>query len=408
MRVLTITNLYPNPYEPTRATFNRQQVRSLARRHAVRVISPIAWTEELAARRAGQPPLPRGRRVTCDGITVDHPLYLYTPKLLRGWYGQFYRRSVEPSFKRALEEFNPDVVFAPWAYPDGWAAVELARQAGLPAVIKVHGCDVLAEGRGLQPGSARHRRTADALRGADAVIAVSQDLASHVVDLGVDKSRVRVVYDGIDTDLFNPAPAAEARQRLGLGAGGEPVVLFVGNLVSVKNVEALIDACGLMAKASTPFRCFIIGKGALREDLEARAAALGLGERVKFMGSRPHEQLPDWYRAADVFVLPSWSEGVPCVLLESLACGTPFVASRVGGIPEIAGRGASRLVPPGDARQLAGAITEVISQSHAGRNGHRTAGWDRGHDDAAAEIAGIFEEAMAVRRPRVQQMVSVN
>src|SRR5689334_9793120 len=98
MRVLTVTNLYPNPFEPARATFNRQQVRALAARHAVQVISPISWTEELAARRAGAPPLPAGRRVTCDGITVDHPRYLYTPKLFRGRYGQFYRQSVAGAF----------------------------------------------------------------------------------------------------------------------------------------------------------------------------------------------------------------------------------------------------------------------------------------------------------------------
>src|SRR5205807_2497244 len=83
MRTLVLTNLYPNPFQPTRATFNRQQLRALAARHPVEVISPIAWADELAARWKGHPSLPRDRRVVCDGIPVEHPRYLYTPKVLR-------------------------------------------------------------------------------------------------------------------------------------------------------------------------------------------------------------------------------------------------------------------------------------------------------------------------------------
>jgi hypothetical protein len=83
MRVLGLTNLYPNPYEPNRATFNRQQIGALARDHAVREISPILWVDELFAGLRQVFRLPRSRRVTCDGIIVDHPRYYYSPKLLR-------------------------------------------------------------------------------------------------------------------------------------------------------------------------------------------------------------------------------------------------------------------------------------------------------------------------------------
>ena len=110
MRILVLTNLYPNPFHRTRATFNRQQFRALAERHEVRVISPISWVDELAARRKGAPALPRDRRVEVDGITVEHPRYLYPPKVLRGWYGHFFRRSARPAFDRAYVEFRPDVV----------------------------------------------------------------------------------------------------------------------------------------------------------------------------------------------------------------------------------------------------------------------------------------------------------
>jgi glycosyltransferase involved in cell wall biosynthesis len=392
MRILALTNLYPNPFQPSRATFNRQQLRLLATRHSVAVISPIAWTEEWAARRKGAGSLPRDRRVTCDGITVDHPRYLYPPKVLRSWYGHFFRRSVRSTFERALSEFRPDLVFAPWAYPDGWAAVQLGHRAGLPVVIKVHGSDILR--LALHPR--RSRGTIEALRGADAVVAVSHDLKERVVELGADPRRVRVVYDGIDSQLFHPGSRAAARARSAeeLDLQG-PVVLFIGNLLPVKGLDVLIEAFGRLARQGVEFTGILIGQGPLRSRLENQVLRLGLQGRVKLLGPRPHDQLPDWYRAADLFVLPSHSEGVPVVLLEAAACGTPFVASRVGGIPEIAHLGASRLVPAGDAAALAEAIRAGLAERPPPRQIHDPA---RSHSEAVSEMVDLFEEVLAAFR----------
>ncbi|HZW30478.1 MAG TPA: glycosyltransferase family 4 protein [Isosphaeraceae bacterium] len=384
MRILTLTNLYPTPFHPTRATFNRQKIRLLARRHPLAVIAPILWPEELAARWRGAAPLPRDRRVTCDGITVDHPRYIYPPKVLRGWYGYCFRESVRRTFQRVLAEFRPDVVFAPWAYPDGWAAVQLGHRAGLPVVIQVHGSDILA----LSRCPRRSPGTVEALRQADGIVAVSHDLEERVVALGADPSRVRVVYDGIDSELFHPGSrdAARARMARELPLHG-PVVLFIGNLLPVKGLEVLIDAFARLAGQGVDFHGLLIGRGPLRSRLEARVRRLGLDGRVKLLGSRPHDQLPDWYRAADLFVLPSYSEGVPIVLLEAAACGTPFVASRVGGIPEIAHLGTSRLVPAGDAEALAEAIRAGLADGRRERLPHSPV---RSHAEAVAELIDFF------------------
>src|SRR5881398_2087828 len=98
MRILAITNLYPTPYQPHRATFNRQQFKAIAAHHEVRIVAPIAWTDEWSARRQGKPALARGRAVSCDGIRVEHPRYYFTPKVLRSRYGHFFRRSIRPAF----------------------------------------------------------------------------------------------------------------------------------------------------------------------------------------------------------------------------------------------------------------------------------------------------------------------
>lgn len=358
MRVLAMTNLYPNPLQPRRATFNRHQFRLLNERHPVRVIAPVLWTDERRLTRTGGARLPPGRRVLYDGLLVDHPRYWYTPYVLRGLYGRFYLWSVRRTFRAVAAEFRPDLIFCPWAYPDGWSAVRLAREAGLPVVIQVHGSDVRLVGR--TPG--RLGGTTEALRGADGVVAVSQELADRVVDLGADPGRVRVIIDGVDREVFRPGDRAEARAALCFLPDTRHL-LFVGNLVSVKGIDVLLDACARLPAGVGPWQLHLVGEGELRGELARRADRAGIGDRVLFHGGRPHHELPTWFRAADLFVLASRSEGIPNVLLESAACATPFVATRVGGIPEIAAFGASRLVPPDDPIQLSEAITGALERT---------------------------------------------
>ena len=355
MRVLAMTNLYPNPYQPHRATFNRHQFRILGEQHEVQVIAPILWTDERMARRRGAAPLPPGRRVVHDGLTVDHPRYWYTPRILRSWYGRFFLWSVRSTFWAAVSDFRPDLIFTPWAYPDGWAAVRLAHKAGLPVVIQVHGSDI----RRMDEFKGRESGTAVALREADGVVTVSQDLAERVVGLGVNSKRVRVIIDGVDREKFCPGDRNAARERLGLRPGVRHL-LYVGNLLGIKGVDVLVQACSRLPGSVGSWELHLVGEGELRDSLGRQAVAAGLADRVRFHGSQPHSNLPDWFRAADLFVLASRSEGVPNVLLEATACGTPFVASAVGGIPEIADLGASRLVPPEDPDALAAAIVAAL------------------------------------------------
>lgn len=393
MRVLALTNLYPNPYQPNRAPFNRHPLRLLAEQHAVRVIAPIAWTDELRARRSGTVKLPSSRRIEWDGLTVDHPSYWFPPGVLRGCYGRFYLWSVQRAFWRAVREFKPTVLFAPWAYPDGWAAVELGRRAGLPVVVKVLGSDILM----LPQFPARRPGTEAAVRAADAVLAVSADLRERLVAMGVERERIRVIYDGVNSNVFRPGSRAEARQRVGFESA-EPLVLFVGNLVAVKGIDVLLEACArLEAEGKKKVRLVVIGSGLMRAAHEQQARRLGLSERVAFLGSLPQEQLADWYRAADLFVLPSYSEGVPNVLLEASACGTPWIASAVGGIPEIAHLGVSLLVSPNQPSQLAEAMSQMLAWPEKGLDNSV-----RSLEDVAEELKELLQSVDAAQSRRLQ------
>jgi glycosyltransferase involved in cell wall biosynthesis len=387
MRVLTLTNLYPSPLAPHRAPYIRHQLRLLAEQHAVRVIAPVLWTDEWTARRRALPALPAGRRVVSDGLVVDHPRYWYTPKILRRLYGQFLLASVRATFEEVVAEFQPDVVFAPWAYPDGYAAVRLAQRANLPVVVQVHGSDL----RELARYPARKAGTALALTQADGVIAVSRELAERVVGLGAQPHRVRVVIDGVDRDTFCPGGQMAAQERIGF-APDVRHLLFVGNLVPVKGLDVLLAALQRMRTAES-WHLHVVGDGLLRKALQSQALALGLVGQVRFYGSLAHAELPDWYRAADLLVLSSRSEGVPNVLLEAAACGLPFVATDVGGIPEIAALGQSRLVPPEDPTALAEAIGDML---RVGRDLGDAPG-PRDRRDAVADIAAGLEAAIHER-----------
>ena len=354
MRVLVLTNLYPTPLHPHRAPFNRHQLRLLSQRHAVQVIAPIAWTDEYSGRRLGVVSGQRSRQQ--DGLTVEHPRYWFPPKIARSWYGWCYWQSVKKTVRRTAQTFQPTILFAPWAYPDGWAAVKLGRELGLPVVIQVHGSDIKL----LGDFPARRKQTAAAVCAADGVVAVSEDLAGCLVELGVPRGKIQVVIDGVDTTIFQPGSRTTARQIVNVQSN-QTLVVFVGNLVPVKGLDILLAALAQLTKVRTSVLLAIIGAGPLRGTLEKQAAELGLAEQVRFVGSIPQTELPQWYRAADVFVLPSRSEGVPNVLLEASACDTPWIASNVGGIHEIAGRGRSRLVPPNDPTALATAIAEVLT-----------------------------------------------
>jgi teichuronic acid biosynthesis glycosyltransferase TuaC len=196
---------------------------------------------------------------------------------------------------------------------------------------------------------------------ASASVGVCQALVDVLRGWGVDAARLQVIRNGVDTERFRPLPPAEARSRLGLA--GDPLLLSVGHLVEVKGHDLTLEALARLAPRWPGVRLCFVGDGPLRQSLQARAAALGVADRVRFAGAVPNDRLAAWYSAADLLVLASRSEGWANVLLESMACGTPVVATAVGGTAEVlADPRVGRLVPPLDPVALADAISALCSQ----------------------------------------------
>jgi glycosyltransferase involved in cell wall biosynthesis len=354
MRVLFFSSIFPRTYRPNLGIYCFHLCNALAAGgHDVRVVSPRSWLERPRPRDDSQPdPLPGLR-----DLHVDYPGYFYTPGVLRTAYGAFMWASVGKQLKRAIADFRPDCVVSYWAHPDGQTAVRAAGEAGVPSAVMVGGSDVLLLAR---KAGGRRAKIISVLRAADAVIAVSNHMRDQLVEYGTPAEKVHVVYRGVDGDLFSPGDTAASRARLGVPAEGK-VLVAIGNLVPVKGLDVLLNAAGQLRGRGVPFRLYLLGEGASRGALEAQAASLGLTDVVTFVGAVAQRHLPDWYRAADLTVLSSHSEGIPNVLRESMACGTPFVATRVGGIHEIADDPANRLVPPADPAALAEAIEASLA-----------------------------------------------
>jgi teichuronic acid biosynthesis glycosyltransferase TuaC len=355
MKILFFSTAFPQPADRHRSPYNLHRCQALDAQHDVFAMCPESWIAKL--RRGGLP-----SSFSPAGFPVSYPAFYYPPGALHGHHANFLWWSVRGAIKRLGRDFRPDVVLSYWTYPDSAVALRIARTLSVPSVAMVGGSDVML----AKEGHATAARASHVLREVDDVVTVSQDLSGRIAALGVRRDRIHVLPPAVDP-AFRPGDRFAARSALNVPA--DAVALFwAGRMVALKYLDVLFDAC-VKVRASHPTLCvYLAGDGPVRRDLETRARALGLQNAVKFLGPVPQPALPDWYRAADMTVLPSLSEGTPNTLLESIACGTPFVASDVGGIPALAQDGLDELVRPGDVQGLVSAITRVASRgSHVPR-----------------------------------------
>ena len=233
-----------------------------------------------------------------------------------------------PVVRRILAEgYDFDLIDAHYFYPDGVAAVMLARHFGKSVVVTARGTDINLIPQYRWP----RKMILWAASRATGIIAVSRALKEALVQMAVREEKITVLRNGVDLQLFRPMDRAAERRRLGLS---RTTLLSVGNLIRSKGHDVAIEALVDLPDAEL----LIIGDGEDEPALRSLAQTLGVGDRVRFIGRVRQEDLKAYYTAADALVLPSVREGWTNVLLESMACGTPVIANRVGGTPEIVRR----------------------------------------------------------------------
>jgi len=362
LRVVVLTTFFPSPRDPFRTPFLRNLVDAMAGDCEQDLVIPVPRRPPLGPWRDAQP-VPASE--TYAGWTLAHPRYLAVPGL--HWLsGLTYFLGVWPALRALKQRHGCFVLHAHCAYPDVVGAALAARLLGLPLVATAHGSDINISGRQrlLRP------QIRWALRGARRVIAVSAPLAKAVSELtALPADRIECIpCAGYSPAVFRPRAAGERatlRQALDIPVDAR-VVLFVGHLVPVKALDVLLRAWALLLRfpsVGAHLRLVLIGEGTERDTLEQQARELGITDRVAFLGPKLQPLVADWIAAADLLTLPSHAEGSPNVVVEALASGTPVVASRVGGVPDLVDDGVNGLlVPAGDAAALADALAAALGR----------------------------------------------
>jgi teichuronic acid biosynthesis glycosyltransferase TuaC len=332
MKVLVYTTLFPNYLRPNSAIFIKQRMFHFAKLPGceVKVVAPVPYCPSWPVLGKWYQYSQIKKYEVMDGIEVYHPRYPLIPKVSMPFHGLSLFLSTLNLVKRIHQSFPFDVIDGHYIYPDGFAAVLLGKILNKPVVLSARGSDInqFTRFKFIKP-MIRY-----ALGHADHVISVCGALKQEMTKLGINDDKITVIPNGVDTERFQPVDRKDARKRLAL-TNNEKIIVSVGSLIPRKGFHVILDALPNILQKNATVHLYIVGEGPYRSVLERQIKDLWLTRNVTLTGERPNDELKLWYNAADVFCLASSREGWANVIMESLACGTPVVATQVWGAPEI-------------------------------------------------------------------------
>jgi len=359
--LLIISSRYPHSDDTFSAVFVYSQVEELKKHFdRVVVISTTPYTPAVVSKLVSKKRQKDAgaKDYTYDNVEVYYTKNVYLPKdILLKNRGKQAARSAQKIL--AGIGFRPDLIHAHFLWPSGAAGVSV-KTPDIPLVLTGHGYDVYD----LPFRSAvMKKEIMRVLGGADRVITVStKNREIMEKELDVAKDKIRIIPNGFDPALFKPRGREEARKALKLGQKHK-IVLSVGNLKKVKGHINLIKSAKLVKPDDGQIHYYIVGEGPERPGLEQEIEKGRLAECVHLVGSKPHDEIPTWLAACDIFVLPSRFEGAPTVMFETLGCGRPVIGTDVGGIPDIINDpGVGAVVPADNPEALAEQIKRALSK----------------------------------------------
>ena len=329
MKVITFSTLYPNATQARHGIFVETRLRHLLANGKVesKVIAPVPWfpfTHRIFGKYADFAKVQRYD--LRHGIDVYHPHYFHLPKIGMSISPFFLALSSITTIAKLIRQgYDFDLIDAHYFYPDGVAAIILGRIFNKPVVITARGTDL-----NLLPQYVLPRNMIKwAAKNSAAMITVCQALKDVLIDLGIHHQRITTLRNGVDLKLFSPTKQRdELREQLSIR---QKTILSVGHLIERKGHDLIIKALLKLPNV----KLLIAGDGEQWDYLQNLVSSLHLNDQVTFLGALTQSQLRDYYAAADILVLASSREGWANVLLESMACGTPVVATNVWGTPEI-------------------------------------------------------------------------
>jgi glycosyltransferase involved in cell wall biosynthesis len=353
LRVLVLSTLFPDASRPNFGLFVERQTLSLAQRDdvAVRVVSPRGlppWPLDRLPRYAPLTGLPE--REQWKGFAVYRPRFLNLPSTGGRFHARAIARALVPLLADIRRDFPFDVICAEFFFPDGPAAVLLGRRFGVPVSIKARGSDIHDWGRRRTTGP----QVVAAGNAADGILAVSEAMRGDMIAMGIPAAKIETIATGVDLTRFAPRDRAAAKAELGISG---PLVMSLGALIPLKGHDIVIDAIAALPGVTL----WIAGEGSDRKRLEAQIARLGLGDRVRLLGSIPPDRVAAALAAADAMALASEREGLANAWLEALASGTPVVIPDVGGARQVVTAPAAGRIVPRTPEAFAEALGALIA-----------------------------------------------
>lgn len=354
MKVLSFSYCFPNKAKPNWGVFVYQRLAALGKHQQIRVCAPIPWFPIWTNRRKLHGTFENSWRA----LEVYRPHFFYFPGVFKNWDAYFYKRGVRKWLNNVIQNWRPDLMDAHFVWPDGVAVAALAREFEIPYTITLRG--KLYE---CLKSPSQTKQCQGALGNAAMVFSVSKLLAREAEKLGVEKARITTIPNGVDPKHFYPRDKQVCRNQLGLPKK-KRLIVTVGHLGHRKGHHEVIHA---LAGLPDDVCLILVGgsaQGGTPDQIRATAVKAGVEKRVTLAGSQPYQRIPLYLNAADVSVLASYREGCPNAVLESLACGTPVIASDVGSVPDILKNShVGRIVPPRQIEPLQQALADILKQN---------------------------------------------
>lgn len=361
-KLLVYSSLFPSDKRPNAGVFIRERMFRVGQQLPIVVVSPVPWFPLQGLIRIWKPhfrPQPNKFEIQQD-VKVYFPRFLSIPGLFKSWDGFFMALGSLPTLIKLKKEFN--IIDAHFAYPDGYAATILGKWLKVPVTITLRGTEVP-----LSKMQGRKIRMLQAINSAKRVFSVANSLKQHVVKLGAETNKIRVVGNGVDTTRFYPLDRLQERKGLNIPANAK-VLISVGALVDRKGFHRVIEVLPELIKKYPDLIYLIVGgdspEGNIRDKLVQQVKELKLDNHVRFLGALSSGELKKPLSSADIFVLATANEGWANVFLEAMACGLPVVTTDVGGNREVINNDElGAIVPFADKQALADALSLAFART---------------------------------------------
>lgn len=352
LNILTLSTLFPNAVNPNFGIFVERQTAELARRVDVNVtvVNPIGvppWPFNKHTQYRALEKLPQHEQ--WRGLDIFRPRFKLIPKIGGSKNPERITKSILPLVQELHSTKAFDLIDAEFFYPDGPAAMRLSDSLNIPFTVKARGADIHHWGSDPKCGE----QILDASKKAHALLAVSEALKKDMMAQGMDGEKIHVHYTGLDQEKFKPVDRTAIKRELRVDG---PLFICAGALIPRKNQHLVIEAMTEFPDATL----MLAGTGEEEQNYRSLARSLKVEERVRFLGSVAHDELPKLVAASDISILVSKSEGLANAWVEALACGTPIVISEAGGARELIKSDVAGRVVDQNSQAIVDAIRSIL------------------------------------------------